>query len=125
MRTSVLLSIKPTFAEAILEGTKRFEFRRSLFKRPIDKVLLYASSPVQRVIGEFLVAEVLVMRLDRLWSETARYAGIDRRYFDAYFRGLQLGLAIKVKATTRYRTPLDLKAHLRIQYPPQSFCYLT
>lgn len=29
----VLLSIKPEFANKIFEGTKRFEFRKSIFKK--------------------------------------------------------------------------------------------
>ncbi len=30
---NVILSVKPRFAEAIIEGKKRFEFRKSMFER--------------------------------------------------------------------------------------------
>ena len=50
----VLLSIKPEFAELIFKGTKKFEFRKSIFKNSeIKTVVVYASSPMQKVIGEF------------------------------------------------------------------------
>lgn len=124
MQTSVLLSIKPEFANAILDGTKKFEFRRSLFRRPTERVVLYASSPIRLVLGEFTIAEILIMKLDQLWRCTARYAGIEREYFDEYFLGLDHGHAIKVRNTRRYRVPLALRQHLKIQFPPQSFCYL-
>jgi predicted transcriptional regulator len=125
MRTNVLLSIKPCFAEAILAGTKRYEFRRMLFRRSVEKVLMYASSPVCRIVGEFDVGEILEMRLDKLWKHTALHSGIDRTYFDAYFRGLENGRAIAVKAVRRYRRPLQLTTRLRNARPPQSFCYVT
>ena len=34
---NVLLSIKPRFVEKILEGEKRFEFRKGIFKQDVAK----------------------------------------------------------------------------------------
>ena len=43
---NVLLSIKPEFAFKIFDGTKKYEFRKSIFKKPgVKKVIVYASSP--------------------------------------------------------------------------------
>ncbi len=48
------MSIKPEFAFKIFDGEKKFEFRKVIFKNPdIRTVVVYASSPVQQVIGEF------------------------------------------------------------------------
>lgn len=48
----VLMSIKPEFADKIFDGSKRYEFRRMIFKQPaVKKVVVYASAPVQMVIG--------------------------------------------------------------------------
>ena len=56
----VLLSIKPEYAEKIFEGTKKYEFRRSVFKnRNVKTVVVYASSPVQKVIGEFDIEHII------------------------------------------------------------------
>lgn len=56
----VLLSIKPEFAFKIFEGKKKFEFRKVIFKNPnVKTVVVYASSPVQRVIGEFEIDDIL------------------------------------------------------------------
>ena len=60
MPTRVLLSVKPRFAEAILAGEKTFEFRRAVFRRQdIETVVLYASSPTCKVVGEFTIDKVL------------------------------------------------------------------
>ena len=54
----IVLSIKPEFAFKIFDGTKKFEFRKSIFKNVnIKSVILYASSPIQQVIGEFEIDE--------------------------------------------------------------------
>jgi len=46
---NVLLSIKPKYASQIIEGNKRYEFRKSVFKnRDLDMVYIYSSSPVKR-----------------------------------------------------------------------------
>ena len=122
MPTRVLLSVKPQFAEAILAGEKTFEFRRLLFKRDdVRTIVLYASSPTCKVVGEFTLEEVLTLNLDDLWETTCHGGGIERSYFDEYFEGRSTGHALKVKRTRRYRSPLCLRKDFGISHPPQSF----
>ena len=74
MPTRVLLSVKPQFAEAILAGKKTFEFRRAVFRREnVRTVVLYASSPTRKVVGEFIIDEVLSLHLDALWGDHKRW----------------------------------------------------
>jgi predicted transcriptional regulator len=125
MNSRLLLSIKPKFANAILDGTKRFEFRRALFRRKdVERVIIYASSPEQKVLGEFLIDDVLSLAPASLWRRTHAHAGIDKRYFDRYFAGRQKAHAIKIKSVVRYQHPLDLKRDFGVTRPPQSFRYV-
>lgn len=120
----VLLSIKPEFAEKIFKGTKKFEFRRSLFKNPnIKTVVVYASSPVQKVIGEFEIDSILNFEPEILWEKTKEHAGISEEYFYEYFGDKQKGFAIKIKKVKRYEKELSLKEDFNAK-PPQSFMYL-
>lgn len=120
----VLLSIKPQFANLIFEGTKKFEFRKAIFKNEeIKTVVVYASSPVQKVIGEFEIEKILTNDLDALWEETKQHAGIEKSYFDAYFADREKGFAIKIKRTHKYDKPLNLKENYQLT-PPQSFSYI-
>ena len=59
-----------------------------------------------------------------LWEFTKKYSGIPKDYFDDYFQGREFGYAIKIKKSKLYESPLDLKHHYKINYPPQSFMYL-
>jgi predicted transcriptional regulator len=125
METKVLLSIKPHFADLIFAGSKRYEFRRVPFRsRSVTTVVVYASSPVRRVIGEFRVETVLALRKRCLWQKTKRYAGIEKRYFDIYFEGCHTAYAIKISLPERYPAPMKLEHAFNFNRPPQSFRYL-
>jgi predicted transcriptional regulator len=125
MPIRVLLSIKPNFAEAIFNGTKKYEFRRTIFREPkVNRVVLYVSSPICKVLGEFTIEQILEMTIEKLWDETKTWSGIDRNYFNDYFRGRNSGYALRVTKPRRFSKPLSLKKDFGINYPPQSFCYL-
>lgn len=120
-----LLSIKPKHVEKIFSGEKKYEFRKILFKQPgVKSIVVYASSPISKVVGEFNVKAILSMDLDELWEKTANYSGIDKSFFDDYFKGRTTGFAISVGKLNKYPRPLELET-LGIKYPPQSFCYLS
>lgn len=119
----VVLSIKPEFAEKIFEGTKKFEFRKSIFKnKEVETVIVYASSPVQKVIGEFDIEHIINDKLDELWDLTQNYAGITEEYFYDYFQNKEYGFAIKIKKYRKYKIPKNLKEEFNL-LPPQSFSY--
>lgn len=121
----ILLSIKPEFAESILDGYKKFEFRRKIFKnKEVNSVVIYATMPVGKVIGEFEIEQVLSSEPDELWNMTKKYAGITRDFFDEYFSERDKGFAIAVKKPQRYETPVSLSELIPGAVPPQSFRYI-
>jgi predicted transcriptional regulator len=120
----VLLSIKPEFASKIFDGTKRYEFRRSIFKNAnIKSVVVYASSPTQKVIGEFEIERIINTNVAALWHETKEFSGITEDYFMKYFIGKEDGFAIKIKKVKRYKEPMCIRADFQAT-PPQSFIYI-
>lgn len=121
----VLLSIKPEFAEKIFDGTKKYEFRRIVFKNPsVKTIVVYASSPVQKVIGEFEIESILNEDVTSLWEKTKEFSGISEEFFYKYFSDKENGFAIKVKKAKRYKKALCLKEKFNVK-PPQSFMYLS
>ena len=120
----VLLSIKPEFANRIFDGSKKYEFRKAIFKNPnIKTVVVYASSPIRKVIGEFEIDTILRDIPANIWKETQNNSGISKDFFFDYFFNKEVAFAIKVKNTWRYKEPLCLRSNYNI-YPPQSFCYI-
>lgn len=120
----IILSIKPEFANKIFDGDKKFEFRRSIFKnKKVSKVIVYASAPISKVIGEFEIGEILFKDLKSLWKETKNYSGITEDYFYDYFVGKENGFALEVKSFKRYEKDLCIKEAFG-KMPPQSFAYV-
>lgn len=120
----VLLSIKPEFAVKIFDGSKRYEYRRVIFRRvEVKTVVVYASDPIKKVIGEFEIGEILYEEPQALWVKTRDQAGITKERFLEYFENKTKGYAIKVKEARIYNTPIPLNK-LLVPCAPQSFTYL-
>ena len=120
---NAILSIKPKFADKILNGEKRFEYRKVIFNRRVNKVFLYASYPVSRLVGEFCISKVLCEEPNTLWNMTYMHSGINKSYFDDYFPGRSLAYAIEISTHKRYKSPINPKNLIKDFRAPQSFCY--
>lgn len=119
MGNKVILSIKPEFVSEIQAGRKRFEYRKAIFKHPVEKVYIYASAPVSRVVGEFQPVDIIEGSPDEVWRLTKDYAGIEKQWFDSYFQDRTKAFAIEIKNLIVYKTPKPLPFHA-----PQSFRYI-
>ena len=70
--TKVLLPIRPAYAIEIFNGNKNFEYRRVIFRKPkVTTVVVYASAPTSKVIGEFKVLGIHECSPDALWQRTS------------------------------------------------------
>jgi len=122
----VLLSIKPEFAERIFDGSKRFEFRRSVFRdRSVRTVVLYVTQPVGMIMGEFDVARIITETPASLWERTAAFAGISREFFDRYFEGRSTASAIEVAEARRFASPVEPASAIENFTAPQSHMYVS
>lgn len=120
----VLLSIKPKYAARIFSGEKKYEFRRAIFKnRMITRVVVYASSPVNKVVGEFEVVDIIRDNVEALWNRTGSVAGISEDEFFGYFSNRGNGYAIQIGKTQKFEPSLSLEEEYGLS-PPQSFAYL-
>ncbi len=120
----VLLPIKPEYADKIFSGEKRYEFRRAIFKnREVTHIVVYASSPISKVVGEFEVVRVIHDDVKALWNRTSSVAGISESEFLGYFYNRGEGYAIQIGKTRKYESSLSLEEEYGLS-PPQSFAYL-
>lgn len=119
----ILLSVKPEYADKIFSGIKKYEFRRHVSSEKVEKIIIYSSAPVKKVIGEVAVVDVLSMKKSPLWETTKKYAGISRENFREYFKDVSLAYAYKLGETTIYTEPKEL-SDFGIEKAPQSFVYI-
>ena len=121
----VLLSIKPEYANKIFSGEKKFEYRKSIFKREIKFIVVYVTKPVGMIIGEFEIDKIISDTPKQIWDLTKEHSGIEEDKFRNYFLNRETGFAIKVKEAKLYKHSKTLKEYNpKIKVPPQSFCYI-
>ena len=120
---AILLSINPKHVENIMNGTKKYEFRKTACKRHVDKILIYSTNPIMKVVGEAEVEEVLIDNPEIIWKETKEKSGIDKVFFDRYYEDREQAVAYKLKNVIRYKIPKELKDY-GIYNAPQSFLYV-
>ena len=122
----VLLSIKPQYVKEIFNGKKKYEYRRNVFKRDdVDTIIVYATKPIGKVVGEFEINEIIKENPIALWERTKKYSGILKKDYMEYFKEKESAFAIGIKNTKIYEKPLELKdINPNIKYAPQSFMYI-
>lgn len=122
---NLILSIRPQFAQMILDGSKRYEYRKRVFKRTdIDRVYIYASKPICRVVGYFTIDEVIEDSPSNVWKMTYKGSGISKEFFDAYFKNCYKAYAIKIGEAVKLDIPIDPKEVLDNFHAPQNFMYV-
>ena len=125
----ILLSVKPVWASAILNGKKRYEFRRQPPRcaRRNTTVLLYATRPTSAIVGEFKIDSVIRKPFEDLWRTVRGNAGVPEETLREYFRGRDVCVAIKIKNPKKYDKPIrleEIRNYLPSFVPPQNFMYL-
>ena len=123
--TEVLISIYQEYAEAILNGEKVIEFRKSRFPKDVSRVYLYSTSPVQKVIGHFEVKDVLRASPRSLWNQYGKRGSIGYTDYFSYYGDATEACGILVKKAVRYERPFELRELDPSFSVPQSYRYLT
>lgn len=119
------MAIHPGYAEAILDGAKHVEFRKRTLASDVSRVVIYATSPIQKVVGEFTIRETVVDEPDVIWERFGDVGEIDRESFGAYYANSSTAVAFVVDEATRYRKPQALKELASAPAIPQSFSYIS
>lgn len=124
---SLLISLKPGYADLVFQGLKTAELRRRFSEHIVNRVVfIYVSSPIKALRGGFRIGQVWSGSPEQIWSEVSRMAGVSRRDFDDYYSGSKVAFAIQITEVWEYANPRTLE-DLRRQFPgfvvPQSYRY--
>ena len=122
-REVALMSIHPIYAEKILSGKKQVEFRKTLLKKDVKYILIYATSPKKKLVGYFNVLGIEIDTPKAIWDKYSDVGCVDNRFYWSYYGGKDRAVAIKVGSVFELRNPIDLNTILD-KNPPQSYYYL-
>ena len=117
----IVMALKPTYAKAIYEGRKHWEFRKvppPLFR----EILIYESAPVSAITGRVWFAESITGVPIAVWGivktnrcYTKNLTGISLPELQAY-AGRKTVTALRVYKSERFDSPIPWKAK-----PPQNW----
>ncbi|MEU4394992.1 ASCH domain-containing protein [Kribbella sp. NPDC023855] len=125
--SALLLSLRPRFAEAILNGSKTIEIRRRPVRAPAGTpLILYASSPTMAVVGTAVLADVLVLTPHTAWRRYRESLGVTWSEFMDYLEGAPAAHLLRVTDAKELDQPIPLQVLRRTTRfnPPQSFRYV-
>ncbi|WP_145038958.1 hypothetical protein [Paenibacillus sp. Y412MC10] len=121
---NVLLSIKPEFVEKIFNKEKLFEYRKTIFRQRVDKVIIYSTMPEGKIVGEFRVVRILHDDPEHIWELTNNKSGISYSFFHKYFSQKKEAYAIQIGELEKYENPIDPREFDFHFTAPQSFFYV-
>ncbi|MCC9061444.1 hypothetical protein [Flavobacterium piscisymbiosum] len=122
--TNVILSIKPIYAEAIMAGTKKVEFRKKIFKREVEKIFIYSSMPKKMIIGYFTILEVIEDTPSNIWKEFKDVGGISEKDFFDYYKNTEKGFSIKIDKVVKFKEEIEPEEFIEEFCAPQSYIYI-
>ncbi|MCD8286641.1 MAG: ASCH domain-containing protein [Clostridia bacterium] len=123
LKSTILISVRPAYARAILNGTKTCEYRRSVPRRPVSRMLIYETAPAKHIMGEAEVIGLLELPVEELWERTKALGGLTEAAYRQYFHGQEIAHAFLLGRITAYEEPVELKA-TGVSRAPQSWMYL-
>lgn len=118
----IIVSINPRHVNNIINGSKRYEYRTRIASKGVNKLLIYETAPIKKVVAEVDVIEVLSLDPNTLWEQTKDYSGISKKFFDEYFKNRSVAYAYKLGKVKVYDEPKSL-IEFGLRTAPQSFAY--
>ena len=122
--SKILMSIKPEYVDKIFSGEKKYEYRKRMCKEKIDTIIVYSSHPIQKVVGELKIKQVLYDKKSIIWDKTNRYGGIAKTKYDKYYENCDYAVAYEIEKAILYDKQKDLK-DFNVRTAPQSYVYIT
>ena len=119
----MLLSINPEYVQKIFSGTKTYEFRKVRCRSDVDSILIYETAPTMKVVGEAKIKRILTGSPSKIWQETKAGSGINKNFFDSYYKKRNMAVVYELGEVTRYAEPRNLNSY-GITQAPQSFRYI-
>ena len=120
----ILISINPKYVDEILSGRKKYEYRKIKPKKDnIDKIIIYSTSPVMKVVAEVSITKILEGTPQEIWDITKEYSGVTKEFYDSYYKNKNKAIAYEIGEIKKYNIPKDL-SEIGINYVPQSFIYI-
>ncbi len=119
----VLISIKPKYVKKIISKEKKYEFRKNIFKKNVDTIIIYTTSPEKKIEAYFKLNEIIKDTPKNLWKRFSKEGGISEDEFFDYFKGKDEGYALKIDDLKILDESIDT-SEIKDFKAPQNYFYV-
>lgn len=120
--SAIIISIHKKYSDQLFNGTKNYEFRKSIPKKPITSLLVYEARGCGMIVGELGIDKVLAGTPQEIWKLTKDSSGIKEEDFFRYFSGRDKAFAYVIGSRNKYEVPKNLE-EFGVNYPPQNYIW--
>ena len=119
-KKDIILSVKYDFIKQLINGRKRFEYRKKMPNRIINNIYFCCW---KKIMCWANVSEIVKATPEELWEQTKEYSGIDRDTFFEYFKNRSVACAFKLQEVHKCKKPIHIR-DCGLVRNPESFVYL-
>lgn len=130
MKNILIISVKPEFAEKIINGQKTIELRKSLPKKVTNEsyILIYVTSPIKEIWGICKINKIVKHEPKIFWSLYGSETGVSKTQFFDYYKSNKSAFGIELKEIRNFsKYSIELQK-LRKAFPkfkpPQTYSYI-
>ena len=120
----IMISASPKHANKLLdEAETNVLFYKVTPVNKVERVLIYATAPIQAVVGEFDLEKIDIHALSTSWTRFGKNSVLTKKEFDDYYEGKKEAHALISKKSFRYSKPKKLE-DFNMKKGPSGFQYL-
>ena len=93
---NLIISIKPQFVEKILLGEKKYEFRRRIYKKEVEKIYIYQTAPDAKIVAHFTPGKIIKDTPQNLWNRFKDCSGTTEESLLTYLHDKDEAYAIEI-----------------------------
>lgn len=129
MSKFLFISVKPEYADKIINHQKTIELRKNLPNvNNGDYVIIYATVPIKTVVGFAKIKQIIRTNPKQMWSENSDRLGISKEEFEKYYANSEISVGIEINSVTKLNVGFSLqeiKKFIPKFSPPQTYKYLS
>ena len=123
---TALISIHPKHVAKILSGEKRLEFRRTWANKPVNRLLIYSTTPKKQLVAVAQIRRTITGTPTALWASAQQTGGgVTRQQLYDYLDGKQTAIALEISSVNALGIGVSPAVIFGRGFrAPQSFRYL-
>lgn len=122
-KQTVMISVSPDEAIELFDNGKSAIFFKVTPVYPVGRVVVYVTSPIKKVLGEFDLLDIKKGKVSRMWDSYKDYSVISTNKVFKYFMDHTDAHALIASRVYKYRNPKEL-ASFDMKRGPSGFTYL-